>query len=202
MTVNQGGRPSKARERIAEILHATAGVVAREGFAGATLSKVAAAVGLQRTLVLHYFGTRDALIGAFIDHAVSAYGVAMLRSAADESIQDRIGAMFARGAYRSREDLVVWIELVALSARDRDVRRRLRDLWTKRWLPDLEAQLAAQFPSASAESVASTAYALACLFEAHWAFSVQGVADKCRREQATQAAYAILDRLSSVSRLD
>ncbi len=180
---------------MAEILDATAGVVARDGLAGATLSNVAAAAGLQRTLVLHYFGSRDALIGAFIDHAVAAYGTAMLCGRADESLQQRIEAMFAPGAYRTSEDLVVWTELVALSARDPAVRGRLQDLWDRRWLPDLEAQLAALYPSASTEAVAATAYALASLFEAHWAFNVQGVADERRQRQATQAAHTILERL-------
>lgn len=195
MTVNKGGRPSKAHERIAEIVQATAGVVARDGLAGATLSKVAAAAGLQRTLVLHYFGSRDALIGAFIDHAVAAYGTAMLRGGAKYSLQHRIEAMFAPGAYRRHEDLVIWSELVALSARDKAVRTRMHDLWADRWLPELEAKLAGEYPSANGDAVAAAAYALACLFEAHWAFSVQGITDKRRQRQATLAARVILDRL-------
>jgi AcrR family transcriptional regulator len=195
MTVNKGGRPSKARERIAGILDATAGVVARDGLPGTTLSNIAAAAGLQRTLVLHYFGSRDALIGAFIEQTVSAYGTAMLRGHAGEPLRQRIEAMFAPGAYRTTEDLVVWSELVALSARDPAVRRRLQDLWAHRWLPDLEAQLAAEYPGASAEAVAAAAYALACLFEAHWAFSVQGVGDEQRQRQAMTAAETILERL-------
>lgn len=195
MTVNHGARSNKSSQRIAEILHATVGVVARDGLAGATFSKIAEAAGMQRTLVLHYFPSRDALMEAFIDNAIAAMGTEILRRRAGESLQQRISAMFAPGAYRTREDLVVWTELVALSARDHAVRQRLHDLWAKNWLPDLEGQLAEQYPSASGDTITATAYALVCLFEAHWAFSMQDIVDDRRQHQAERAALLLLDRL-------
>ncbi|CAA0082505.1 HTH-type transcriptional regulator BetI [Mycolicibacterium vanbaalenii] len=199
MTVNKVGRPSKARERIAEILRATATVVARDGLANTTLSQVAAAAGMQRTLVLHYFGSRDSLIQAFVDEAVAAYGTAMLRVDNDEKLLRRIHTMFAPGAYHSREDLVVWSELVALGARDPHVRQRLHALWARRWLPELEQQLADQYPSASPDEISSAAYGLACLFEAHWAFHLQGITGPDRQRQAQHSAQAILDSLTTTA---
>lgn len=197
VTVNKVGRPSKARERIAEILRVTATVVARDGLANTTLSRVAGAAGMQRTLVLHYFGSRDALIQAFVNQAVAAYGTAMLRVHTGEPLRQRVAAMFTPGAYHSREDLVVWSELVALGARDPTVRQRLRTLWTQHWLPDLEHQLAAQYPAASQDAIGAAAYALACLFEAHWAFHVQDITGPDRQHQAQQAAQTILDSLQT-----
>lgn len=199
MTVNQVGRPSKAGERIPEILRATAEVVVREGLAGVTFAKVAESAGMQRTLVLHYFGSRDELLGAFIEHAVGALGTEIFRRDPGLSLRERVLSLFAPGAYRSHEDLVVWTELVALSARDAEVRRRLRELWTGLWLPELEALLAAHCPGASADDVADTVYALVCLFEAHWAFSIQDVADERRRRQVERAALLILDRLPTTA---
>ncbi|MFN3007656.1 TetR/AcrR family transcriptional regulator [Mycolicibacterium wolinskyi] len=196
MTVNKVGRPSKAPERIAEILRATAVVVAREGLASTTLSMVAAEAGLQRTLVLHYFGTRDGLLRAFVDEAVAAYGTGMLRADSDLPVSRRIEAMFAPGAYRSRDDLVVWNELVALAARDHQVRDRLRELWTGRWLPDLEQQLADEYPTAHREAIGAAAYGLACLFEAHWAFHLQDVTGPDREAHGRRVARAILAGLS------
>ncbi|MBT2423772.1 TetR family transcriptional regulator [Streptomyces sp. ISL-22] len=197
MTVNQGGRPSKAPERIAEILSATVGVVAREGLAGVTFAKVAEAAGLQRTLVHHYFGSRDQLIGAFIDHAVGAIGTEILSRDAGESLHERVTSLFATGAYRSPDDLAVWLELVALSTRDPEVRQRLHALWADRWLPALEAQLAEQYPGAPSDAVTTAAYALACLFEGHWSFSAQDLADERRQRQAERAALLVLDRLDA-----
>ncbi len=105
--------------------------------------------------------------------------------------------MFAPGALRTTDDLSLWNELVALSTRDPAVRQRLHDLWTHRWLPDLEAQLADEYPGASPDAAAATAYALACLFEAHWAFSVPGVVDTRRQRQAQRAALLLLDHLET-----
>ncbi|WP_051025642.1 MULTISPECIES: TetR/AcrR family transcriptional regulator [Nocardia] len=197
MTVNQVGRPSKAKERIPEILEAAYAVVVRDGLAGVTFSKVAEAAGLQRTLVLHYFGSRDELIGAFIDHVVGAMGTEIVRRHADLPLRQRVTAAYAPGAYRSRDDMVVWAELVALSARDPAVRRRLHDLWTERWLPELEAALAERYPEVSGEDVSAAAYALVCLFEAHWALDIQDVVDERRQRHVERAAMVILDSLGA-----
>lgn len=196
MTVKQVGRPSKVEERTAEILGATLAVVARDGLAGVTFAKVAEEAGLRRTLVLHYFGSREQLIAAFIDHVMGDVGTEILHRGSDEHpLRDRVGMMLAPGAYRSRDDLVVWKELVTLSARDPEVATRMRELWGARWLPDLEAQLSKEYPSAPAPDVAASAYALACLFEGHWGFSLQGVADGARTRHVQRAALGILDRL-------
>ncbi|MGM7647408.1 TetR/AcrR family transcriptional regulator [Nocardia sp. JW2] len=197
MTVNKIGRPSKAPERIAQILRAARSVVAADGFANTTLSRVATAAGVQRTLVLHYFGSRDGLMQAFITDAVAEYGDNLLRLDADAPVEERVARMFEPGAYADRDDLVVWCELVALAARETVVRQRLTDLWTNRWLPGLEQQLSAAYPAASPDRVAVTAYALACLFEAHWAFHLQGVNGPDRTEQAKQSAHTLLSALAA-----
>lgn len=195
--VNEPGRRGKASERIAEILAATARVVARDGLADTTMSKVAEEAGLQRTLVLHYFKSRDELMDRFVSVAVAEYGAGLLNTGTATPLQHRIDAMFAPDAYASRDDLVIWIELVALAGRDEVVRKRLRDLWTKQWLPALEHQLGVDYPIASADARSAVAYALACLFEAHWAFDLQGVGGPDRRNQATQAAHALLASLET-----
>lgn len=196
MTVKQVGRPSKVQERTAEILRATVAVVAREGLAGVTFAKVAEEAGLQRTLVLHYFGSREQLLSAFIDHAMGDVGTEILhRGSGEHSLRDRVAMMLAPGAYQRRDDLVVWKELVTLSARDPEVAARMRKLWDSRWLPDLEVQLADGYPGAPPDVVAASAYALACLFEGHWGFSLQGVADDDRTQHVQRAAMTILDQV-------
>lgn len=195
MTVNKVGRPSKATERIAQILRAARSVVAADGFAGTTLSRVATAAGVQRTLVLHYFGSREGLMQAFVTEAVAEYGDALVALGADGTVEDRVTRMFAPGVYESRDDLVVWSELVTLAAREPLVRDRLRELWTRRWLPGIEARLATDFPTAAPDRIAATAYAVACLFEAHWSFHLQGVDDPARAEQARDAVLTLVNSL-------
>lgn len=179
-----------------------AGVVARDGLTGVTLAGVAEAAGLTRTLVLHYFGSREGLMTAFVTEAVAAYGDRMLGSDDEPppgpaELADRIDRLFEPGAYESHEDLVIWVELVAAAARDEDVRRRLRELWTGRWLPAAERRLAAAYPHAAPERIGQTAYALACLVEAHWYFQLQDVTGDTRRRAAQQAARSLLTALDA-----
>jgi len=179
---------------MAEILQATASVVAKDGLAGTTVANVATAAGLQRTLVLHYFGSRDGLMSSFITEAVAAYGDQML-GGQDESVEESLGRLFGPTAYRTQADLVIWVELVARAARDESVRQRLTELWTQRWLPAVERRLQQDYPQASAEQVEQVAYALSALVEGHWYFHLQGV--QGRRHHALQAARALLATLET-----
>lgn len=197
MIVNKIGRPSKTAERTTQILSAARAVVSREGIEATTLSAVAEEAGLQRTLVLHYFRTREALIEAFVTRTIDDYGRQMLTRGASSPISERINRLFDAGAYRSRADLVVWTELAALAARDAEVRKQLQHLWTDSWLPELERQLAEEFTGARREQIEAAAYALAGLFEAHWWFHVQGVTGRKRQTQARYAAALILSDLKA-----
>ena len=94
---------------MAEILRATVAVVAREGLAGVTFAKVADEAGLQRTLVLHYFGSRDQLLSAFIDHTMGDTGTEILnRGSGEQPLRERVISMFGPQAYPSHDVLVVW----------------------------------------------------------------------------------------------
>lgn len=195
MTYAKVGRPSKAPERRAQILKAAAAVVASDGLAGTTMARVAEASGLQRTLVLHYFGTRDSLVSEFISYAVGEYGDRMLSETLGEPVADRVAAMFAPPTKQRRREIALWLELVAAGTRDEVVRSQLRELWNKRWLPALEKQIADEYPSADSDDVATVAYGLTCLFEAHWALDAQGVWSPRRSIQAATAARAVLSTL-------
>lgn len=59
-------------ERRDEIVRATLQLVALKGFAGVTLREVATDVGVVHGLIRHYFASRDELVAAAFDFAVSA----------------------------------------------------------------------------------------------------------------------------------
>lgn len=197
MTEAKVGRPSKARERRAQILKAAASVVANDGLGGATMARIAEASGLQRTLVLHYFGSRDSLVSEFISYAVGEYGERMLSDTLGEPVCERVAAMFAPPTKRRRSEMAVWLQLVAAGTRDPSIKAKLSELWTQRWLPALEQQIAEEYPSADADDVAAAAYALTCLFEAHWALDAQGIWSERRSSQAESAAKTILGSLDT-----
>lgn len=195
MMENKIGRPSKAHERSYEILQAAVSVVAKEGLEGITFAKVAEAAGMQRTLVLHYFSTRAELMNAFIEHYIAKMGTEILHRFSGKPLSEQIVMLFTPEVYRSHDDLIVWFELVAQSARNPFIQKMLHNLWTQHWLPDFENQLAQEFPNATLEAISSAAYVLVCLFEAYWGFSIQGVTDQQRQKQMEQTVLLILDGL-------
>lgn len=196
MIENKIGRPSKVQERSYEILQATVSVVAKEGLDGITFAKVADASGMQRTLVHHYFSSRSELINAFIEHYIAKMGTEIIHRFSGKPVSERIEMVFAPEAYRSKDDLIVWLELVAQSARNPFIQQMLQDLWLKDWLPDFQNQLVQEYPKASSEAISSAAYLIVCLFESYWAFSIQGVTDNQKRKQMEKMALMILDGLN------
>ncbi|MCU4707933.1 TetR/AcrR family transcriptional regulator [Acinetobacter pittii] len=195
MIENKIGRPSKAQERSYEILQAAVSVVAREGLEGITFAKVAEASGMQRTLVHHYFSSRSELINAFIEHYIGKMGIEILHRFSGKPLSERIAMVFGPEAFRTQDDLIVWLELVAQSARNPLIQQMLYTLWTKQWLPDFENQLAQEYPNATPEAISSATYVIVCLFEAYWTFSIQGVTDQHRQKQMEETALMILDGL-------
>jgi AcrR family transcriptional regulator len=193
--VNKIGRPSKSAERRAGILLAAAEVVARDGLAETTVAKIADAAGLQRTLVLHYFGDRASLIAAFIDQAVAIYGDTQILGDQTQTIEERLDRAFEPGHYAEPGDLVIWAELVALAARDGSVRHRLWSLWRDRWLPMIEHELRLARPLATAAQTGTAAYGIACLVEAHWSLYLQGLDSPQHRRHAQASARLLLGSL-------
>lgn len=199
MIVNKVGRPSKAGERRAEILLAVAAVAAREGIAGTTVAKVAGEAGIQRTLVLHYFGDRGSLIDSFIEQTAAVYGDLQILGDRTASIERRIDAAFDAGHYASRDDLVVWTEIAALAARDEAVRDRIRTLWSQRWLPLIETEIQAARPRAPGSQVRAVSHGIACLVEGYWALWLQGLDAPEQRRHAQACARLLLASLPGVA---
>lgn len=45
-----------------------------EGFEGASIAKIAARIDMNPTLIIHYFGTKENLTAALVDHVIDLYG--------------------------------------------------------------------------------------------------------------------------------
>jgi AcrR family transcriptional regulator len=75
MTINGDSmpRPSLKDQRSEEILDAFLTCVARFGLEGATQERIAAEAGVKRTLLRHYLGNRDQMIGALTEHVVAEF---------------------------------------------------------------------------------------------------------------------------------
>ena len=67
------GRKSKADERKREILKHFYNVLNTEGYAGATLEKVAKIMGVHSSLLVHYFKSKEEMMLALVDSITDSY---------------------------------------------------------------------------------------------------------------------------------
>jgi AcrR family transcriptional regulator len=192
------GRKSKAEERRREIVAAFERCIGRHGLAASSVARVAETAGLQRTLVFHYFGDRQALLDALVDYQVDSHEQALQESLAGVAPGERLERLldyFFGGRFYDRfpEAAQVWMELVAIAGRDRHLRSRLATLW-QRWLAEVDDELAEAYPQAPGERRAAIAYALTCLAEQNVSMGLQGLGE-ARHAKARAAAVALLGTL-------
>jgi len=101
-------------ERRDEIVRATLRLVARNGFAGVTLRDVATEVGVVHGLIRHYFATRDELVAAAFDFAVSS------ELDSDRALLDGLDPVTALAAWLAstpEDHYRVWIDAWSEAAR-------------------------------------------------------------------------------------
>lgn len=125
-----------SEERREQIIGATLRIVARKGFASVTLRDVATEVGIAHGLIRHYFASRDELVAAAFDHAVTA------ELASDEQLLSGLEPIAALSAWFSttpEDHYLVWIDAwseaprnpalaAALTRHHRDCERILADV--------------------------------------------------------------------------
>lgn len=67
------GRKSLAAERTAEILDAFERCIDKYGLEGTSLDQIATEAGVQRSLIRHYIGNREAVVAALIERIMAGY---------------------------------------------------------------------------------------------------------------------------------
>lgn len=103
----KGAARKSSDERRDEIVRATLRLVATKGFAGVTLRDVATEVGVVHGLIRHYFSSRDELVAAAFDHAVTSE-LAHDRQLLDGL--DPIAALAGWLAATNENHYLVWID--------------------------------------------------------------------------------------------
>lgn len=110
-------------ERRTQILAATLRLVARDGFAGVTLRDVATEAGVVHGLIRHHFGSREALVAAAFDAAVTA------ELAGDEEIAEHREPRAALADWLTctpRQHYLVWIDAWSEAPRNPELNESLR----------------------------------------------------------------------------
>jgi TetR/AcrR family transcriptional repressor of bet genes len=123
------GRPSLRRERRAEITVAFARVLARTGYAGATIGAVAREAGVAPGLVHHYFRDKADLLDSLLDELLGRFRArAASCSAESDPLPAYLDAAMALGDSADIAAARCWVGLLAEAIRSPALFARVRRL--------------------------------------------------------------------------
>ena len=190
------GRRSLARERRAQILDAFEHCVLEHGLERASIAAIAEVAGVDRTLVHHYFGTRQTLEEALVERLVAGY-----RSRREEAVaafppEDRLSSLldylFSPDFGHPRLD-ALFEELVSAAHRNASVRSLLLRAYSE-FERIVAAELEKAHPEAPGFLRQQVAYSIMCLAECTSGFTELGFPET-RRDAARASAEALLRTL-------
>ncbi len=191
------GRKSLASERKAMIIDALADVIREVGFEAATLERVATKAGVQRTLIRHYFGNRDALIAAALVHITDKYladfGAMVESLPSDKSVSGLVDYLFGGHFNQRLEDETVIDALIAASGQSDAARCAVLQMY-QTFEATVSMLLTRALPQARQPDTKDVAYALMCLAEQH--AMMRGLGLGASREAGVKrAALALVESL-------
>lgn len=159
-------------QRRQELIRATIAVIARHGYSGTTVARVAARAGVSTGLMNFHFDSKDRLFRATFDHLAEEYERVWQRNLAAADPRARARAMiesyFDRRIF-TRDKLAVWFTFWS----DAELRDRYRAAATRierRYLTALEAEIrrlvaASGGPARAAKPVTA---ALSAMIDGYW----------------------------------
>jgi AcrR family transcriptional regulator len=173
------GRPSLVSIRQAELLDAVVGCITTKGVAGTTVTEVAQLAGTQPSKVHHYLGTRDEMISASIERALSNVEELVVDALNSTTAQDRLNAqleiLFSPSFLDPRINQLI-DHLIAASYLDVTVRDGVSKMY-RRFLQILLESFALAHPDVDEVQRRVAAHAILALAHATPTFEWLGVDD-------------------------
>lgn len=127
------GRKSKAAIRKKEILSHFYEVLSQEGFAGASIAKIASSMSVNPSLLIHYFSTKEEMVMELVESILSTYRNGIFPNL--QNIQDpneRFNQMlnYAFGTdWNGVIEDSVFFDCFALSLRDSSIAEEFREVY-------------------------------------------------------------------------
>ena len=112
-------------DRRAAILDAAIGVIARRGVRGFRVEQVAEQAGVAVSLLYYYFGSRNGLVRATLDHANERAATTTPGSGSGRATVE--ASLLAELDPDARDSSVVWGEVLASAVFEAELRDQLRD---------------------------------------------------------------------------
>lgn len=187
------GRPSKKEERTEEILNAFYRCVARFGIEGSTLERIAEEAGLKRSLVRHFVGNREELIGLLVDRVLQQsdeqWGAFMSMLPEQNGSQFLLEGLFSE-QHSDPEYVLVIESLIFAAGREDDMRQRMQ-AWMQSFTDDVASVLLKDYPNAEGDRIAAVSYGLISLYFNLDSLAPLGMNQQYRQPARTAAEYLL-----------
>jgi AcrR family transcriptional regulator len=165
-------------DRRSLILDAAIGVIARTGVRGLRVEVVAAEAGVAVSLIYYYFGSRNGLVRATLDHANERAA-----SAAPAGVRSTLLSELDESA---RETSTVWGEIQASAVFQPELRDQVREA-TEAWVGLVGRGIEAEAPHVDAGPAAERLTALVDGLSSRW---LSGAITRERARDLLEAAIA------------
>lgn len=191
-------RPPRGEERRLQILEAFERCLARNGLEATTLDDVAREAGVQRAMIRHYVGNRDALVREATEHLAAQYrsrAAQALDEAGDALDVDALLDFFFLGDFvvgMPEQDRVV-DSLLAAAASDTEASASLRAMYES-FDELVRKHLARCLRRADPDRLGAVSWAIVCLAEQNTIMLALGVPSQRSRE-LREIARVLVDSL-------
>lgn len=153
-------RPSKAAERTRQIVQATIRAIAKYGYAGATLDRIAEESGLARGHVRHFVGNRQELIRqAAREYCLANSGGTFFWPSTIDSAAAAIAFLFSPEFIGDRDDNAVIFGFIEAARTDPEISNVLLAAYAGAEA-ELLGMLQREFPKLPAEELADAAFSI------------------------------------------
>jgi AcrR family transcriptional regulator len=180
----------RGSDRREAILDAAIAVIARRGVRGFRVEQVAEQAGVAVSLLYYYFGSRNGLVRATLDHANERAATTTVRAASGRTTVE--ATLLAEFDADARDQSVVWGEVLASAVFEPELQDQLHDASTT-WSELVAATIAAGIEDGSipdsvdARAGAERLTALVDGLSARW---LAGVIDRERARELLAGAIA------------
>ena len=174
-------RTSLKEVRSEQILAAYATCITRYGFEGATQERIAEQAGVKRSILRHYLGNREEMIGALIDHVGKDW-----KTQTEELVKALphnqrasvlLEILFDKNYAADRNSILILHALIAAAEQYPGINSMLID-WTSQFVQMVETELRIEYPDVADDLIFSVAFGVVGIYFNIDSFALHGPPDE------------------------
>ena len=174
-------RTSLKEVRSEQILAAYATCITRYGFEGATQERIAEQAGVKRSILRHYLGNREEMIGALIDHVGQDWKTQTeeLVNALPHSqrVSVLLEFLFDRNCTADKNSILILHALIATAEQYPGINSMLID-WTSQFIQMVKNELRREYPDVADDLIFSVAFGVVGIYFNIDSFTLHGPPDE------------------------